>query len=98
MTNKKQRQPINNKKIKDCVLAIWGHLLFVTWVILRGKITIYIQASSLLLLFVSIYLQLVLIQDYLFIKKHTQNEDFRQDIRVLEPILPERYKRHDAQT
>lgn len=92
----KHKKSSENRKIKNCVIAIWSHLLFITWVILKSKLSIYIQVSALTLLFISMYLQLVLIQDYLYIKKHTKNENLRQDIRVIEPLLPERNKRHDA--
>lgn len=94
----KHKEPSEHQKIKNCVIAIWGHLLFITWIILRSKMTLYVQVSALTLLFISMYLQLVLIQDYLYLKKHTKNEDLRRDIRVIEPLLPERYKRNDTQT
>lgn len=94
----RRKEPSEHRKIKNCVIAIWGHLLFVTWIILHSKMALYIQVSALTLLFISMYLQLVLIQDYLYLKKHTKNEDLRRDIRVIEPLLPERHKKNDTQT
>ena len=93
---KKHNCTFNCKRFKGCIIVIWAQMLFATWVILKSQIAAVTQASSLLFLFISMYLQLIIIQDYLYMKCNTKNEKLRRNLRIIEPLLPERFKKNDA--
>lgn len=82
-------------KIKGCFLFIWAHLLFLTWLVLKSNMPIIILLAALCITVISIYLHVVLMQDYFFLKTHANCKDFRKDIRLLEHLLPERMKKND---
>lgn len=95
MKRNKRAMSFEGTKIKDCILVIWGHALFSTWIILKEPICIFVQIFALVFLFISIYCQLLLIKDYFNIKSNTKNVTFKKDISILEPLLPERHKTND---
>lgn len=80
-------------KMKTSFIIIWSHLMFLTWLMLQSKMPIFCQAISLIITIISIYLHIVLMQDYFYLKTHSRTSKFRKDIRLIEPILPEKFKR-----
>ena len=84
-------------KTKACLLITWAHLLAMTWLILNKQTShVWLQATCLLLTIVVFYLQVVLIQDYYFIKfRHRclKCSKYRHDVRLLEPLKLKRNKR-----
>lgn len=80
-------------RIKTCLLIIWGHLMYLTWLMIVTGIHPICQAISLLLTIIAIYLQIVILQDYFYLKTHSNNKDFRKDVRIFEPLIPERFKK-----
>lgn len=82
-------------RVKICFIAVWGHLLYLTWLMIVSGMHPICQALSLIFTIVSIYLQIVLMQDYFYLKTHSNNKDFRKDVRIFEPLLPERLKKND---
>lgn len=80
-------------KMKLCFILIWAHLLFLTWLVLAtSKVSIKLQAICLLFTIVSVYLQLVLMQDYFYLKTHHSNTQFRRDVRLIKPLLQKEKK------
>lgn len=82
-------------RIKICFIIVWGHLLYLTWLMLVSGIHPLVQAFSLMITIISVYLQIVLMQDYFYLKTHSNNKEFRKDVRIIEPLLPERFKKND---
>lgn len=69
--------------------------MFLTWLMLQSKMHVYLQALSLTITIVSIYIHIILMQDYFYLKTHLYTSKFRKDVRLLEPLIPERFKKHD---
>lgn len=87
----KNSEPQNDyigPKMKTCFILIWAHQLFLTWLVLAtSDIALKYQAVCLLATIIIIYLQLVLMQDYFYLKTHQSNSHFRKDIRIIKPLL-----------
>ena len=79
-------------KMKICIVITWCHLLFLTWIMLNTKMHLSIQIASFITTIIVIYCQLLLMQDYFYLKSHKRMVDLKKDIKLLEPLLPERYK------
>lgn len=91
--NKKESSLYIGPKMKVCFVLIWAFQLFLTWLILESNISIFIQAIVLIASIIIIYIQLVLMQDYFYVKKHSEQGKFRRDVRILEPLLPKRLRK-----
>lgn len=108
IVNKKRRLMITQKtdltesqneyigpKMKFCFVLIWAHQLFLTWLVLAtSEVSLKLQAICLSVTIIIIYLQLVLMQDYFYLKTHQHNSHFRKDVRLIKPLL-QKDKRHD---
>lgn len=80
-------------KMKICFVVIWAHQLFLTWLVISTySIPLKLQAFCLTATIVIIYLQLVLMQDYFYLKTHHNNTNFRKDIRLIKPLLQKEKK------
>lgn len=80
-------------KMKTCFILIWAHLLFLTWLVLAtSRVSLKVQAACLLATIIIVYLQLVLMQDYFYLKTHHSNIHFRKDIRLIKPLLQKEKK------
>lgn len=90
--NKPQNEYIG-PKMKFCFVLIWAHQLFLTWLVLiTSDISLKLQAFCLCITIFIIYLQLVLMQDYFYLKTHHSNSMFRKDIRLIRPLLQKEKK------
>ena len=89
----KEHKSIIGPKTKGCLLFTHGYMLFLTYVVLTLHKNVVIQASCLFMTMIALYVQLLLIQDYYFIRLHSRSLRSRKDIRLLEPLLPERFRR-----
>lgn len=93
---KEKQGPYNDyigPKMKACFILIWAHLLFLTWLVLAtSRVSLKLQAVCLLATIVSVYLQLVLMQDYFYLKTHHSNTQFRKDVRLIKPLLQKEKK------
>lgn len=81
MTNSEEHSI--GKKARYTLIAIWAHVLFLLWLILVSGISIKLKVSAFAFTIAITYLQLVLVQDYYFLKKHINNKNFRQDVRLI---------------
>lgn len=97
MTHQKtvQHKSFIGPKAKFCLFASLGYMLFLTYTVLTLHKNILIQAICLLSTIFIFYLQLLLIQDYYYLRLHSKSVRSRKDIRLLEPIIPERFKIND---
>ena len=64
----KNKIETTNNKSKLALLAIWAHILFLTWVILRSNVCVEIKLACLIITMIVTYLQLALIQEYHILK------------------------------
>ena len=97
MTHQKtlQHKSIVGPKAKGCIFFTQGYMLILTYVVLTLHKNIIIQAVCLALTIFVFYIQLLLIQDYYYLRLHSKSVRSRKDIRLLEPIIPERFKIND---
>lgn len=84
-------------RIKFCFIVVWGHLMYLTWLMLTLGAHPVCQALSLALTIVSIYLQVVLMADYFYLKTHVNNKEFQKDVTIIKQLLPERFNKNDKQ-
>ena len=88
---------ITGPKTKGCLLLTWAYLLFLTWLVIsRPNENLVLQSFCLLSTIVVIYLQILLIQDYYFIKSKSRCQKcvkYRKDIRIVQPLIPERLRK-----
>ena len=85
-------------KTKGSLLFIFFHLMTVTYILLVSNGNAKLQLIVLLMTIISCYLLLIVTQDYFYLKSHLDCKKFRKDIRLVEPLLPERRKTDDAKT
>lgn len=72
--------------------------MLLTWIMLIAKVPVIAQIVGLIMTFIAIYLHLIVIQDYFYLKTHENNRKLRKDVRIIEPLIPERFKKDDKQT
>lgn len=87
MANEIVKKPIIGPKIKLCLILTWAWLLFLTYTVLALHKNLGIQLICLVLTMIAFYIQLLLIQDYYYLRLHSNSVRCRKDIRLLEPLL-----------
>lgn len=88
-----QFKSIIGPKVKGCLFFTHGYMLLLTYLVLTLHKDLAIQAICLFFTMLALYVQLLLIQDYYYIRLHCKSLRCRKDIRLLEPLLPERFKK-----
>ena len=94
----KEEQPNLNRqigpKMKTCFIVIWAHTLFLTWLVLDVTgISLKLQAFCLAFTMIVIYLHLLLMQDYFYLKTHKNCANFRKDIKLIKPLFQKEKKK-----
>lgn len=78
------------KKVKWSLLVIWGHLSFLTWTILISNVRSVYQVLCLALTIVVAYLQIIIMQDYYYLKiEFEDRKTLRQDVRFVNKLKKE---------
>lgn len=90
-----KQEPNVSWKVKFAITIIWTQLLFLTWLVLIYNSSVKLQVISFITTVIAIYLHIVLLQDYFYLKLHKGLSKFRRDIRIIEPLIPKRTKKND---
>ena len=79
-------------KSKICIIASIIYPVILTAIILlNDNVNTFIQAGCLLATMIMSYILAVLIQDYIFVKKHSDKSKCRHDVQFIAPL----FERHD---
>ena len=78
-------------KAKVCIVLLTLYPSFLTFFILESKTSIKLQITVLLMTILMAYLMAVLVQDYIYVKKHSDKSKCRHDLHLISSLL----ERHD---
>ena len=79
-------------KAKICIITTILYPTILTAIILfNDNISIFAQAGCLIATMIMSYILAVLIQDYIFVKKHSDKSKCRHDVQFIAPL----FERHD---
>ena len=74
-------------KTRFCIIILILYPALLTYIILSNKIRLIIQIPVLFTTMIVSYLFAVLLQDYIYIKKHTHTMNYRSDLRFISPLF-----------